>query len=423
MDMRRRGGMNLEAIQEQIRDLDAQDAANEVHLLDLLILLSKRRKFILWFTFGVAVLTAIVVLLVPSKFTATTVVLPPGQNSSMASTLLNQLGGSSSLASLAGGGLGIKSSGDMYVSLFRSRTVEDALIQRFGLMSRYKTKTMADVRKAFEERSTVILGAKDGLIRITVTDRDPKMAAAIANAYVEEFRKLSDHLAITEASQRRVFFQQQLVEANQNLAAAEEALKHTEQTTGVLQVDSQARSLIESGALLRGQVVAKEVELQAMRSYATEDNPQMVIAEQQLDALKSQLAKLGASDANSSSDIIVPKGNIPQAGMEYVRKLRDEKYYETIFELIAKQFEMAKLDEAREGAIVQVAEVAVPPDKRSSPHRTLTVILLTLIAFCTALVWAFAAERWRLWQLDPNTRGKILTLRHSYSKAEDSPIL
>ncbi|MGA2653927.1 MAG: Wzz/FepE/Etk N-terminal domain-containing protein [Terracidiphilus sp.] len=411
--------MKSEAIQEHTRDLEAQGAAaNEVHLLDLLILLSKRRKFIFWFTFGVAVLTAIIVLVVPSKFTATTVVLPPGQNSSMSSALLSQLGGSSALASAAGAGLGIKNPGDMYVSLFRSRTIEDALIQRFGLMARYKVKKITDARRAFEDRSTVTLGVKDGLIRITVTDFDPNLAAEIANAYVDEFRKLSANLAITEASQRRIFFQQQLLEANQNLTAAEVALKNTEQSTGVLQPDSQARSLIESGAILRGQVVAKEVELQAMRSYATEDNPQMVVAEQQLTALKAQLAKLGATDENLSSDIIVPKGNIPQAGMEYIRKLRDEKYYETIFELIAKQLEMAKLDEARQGAIVQVADVAVPPDKKSSPQRTLIVVLMTLIAFVIAVLWTLSSEQWHRMQRDPDTYDKVQTLRQLFSKKQ-----
>jgi uncharacterized protein involved in exopolysaccharide biosynthesis len=299
----------------------------------------------------------------------------------------------------------------MYVSLFRSRTVEDSVIQRFGLMARYRQKKMTDARREFEDRSTVVLGIKDGLIRIGVTDRDPRLAAGIANGYVDEFRKLSSNLAITEASQRRIFFQQQMLEANENLATAEEAMKRTEQSTGVLQVDSQARSLIESGAVLRGQIVAKEVQLQGMRSYATEDNPQMLQAKQELAALEGQLVKLSGSDENSNADIIVPKGNIPEAGMEYIRKLRDVKYYETIAELIAKQFEIAKLDEARQGAIVQVVDVAVAPDKKSSPHRTVIVVLMTLIAFAIAVFSALAAERWEQTMRDPEKRRRIQMLR------------
>jgi uncharacterized protein involved in exopolysaccharide biosynthesis len=385
----------------------------EVHLLDLLIILSKRRKFIFRFTLGSALAAVLIVLLIPNRYTAETVVLPPGQNSSMSSALLSQMGGSA-LASLAGGSLGIKNPGDMYVSLFRGRAIEDSLIQRFGLMQRYHAKNLSDARKVFETRSTVVLGVKDGLIRISANDSDPKMAADIANGYVDEFRKLSANLAISEASQRRAFFQQQLLEANENLAAAEEAMKHTEQSTGILQIDSQARSLIESAAILRGQIATQEVELQGMSSYATEKNPQVVTAQQRLIALKAELAKLSGTDANPGSNIMVPKGNIPEAGIEYLRKLRDVKYYETIMELIAKQFEMAKLDEAREGAIIQVSDLAVPPDKKSSPHRSLIVVLMTLIAFVTSILWVLSAARWNEALSDPVNNGKFQALRNLY---------
>lgn len=390
-------------------DLTAQG----VPFWDLLILLSKHRKFIFGFTLGTAVLAAVVVLLIPNKYTAETVVMPPAQNSSMSSALLSQMG-AGSLASLAGGSLGIKNAGETYVSLFRGRTIEESLIQRFGLMQRYQEKRMSDARKKFESRSSVTLGVKDGLIQISVTDRDPKMAADIANAYVDEFRKLSANLAISEASQRRVFFQQQLLEANQNLAAAEEAMKQTEQSTGILQIDSQAKSLIESAAILRGQITAQEVELQSMSSYATEKNPQVATAQQRLIALKSQLAKLSGTDANPGSDIMVPKGNIPEAGIQYIRKLRDVKYYETIMELIAKQFEMAKLDEAREGAIIQVSDIAVPPDKKSSPPRTIIVIVTGFFAFILSVLGVIAREGYSKARLDPVCSEKISALRDTF---------
>jgi capsule polysaccharide export protein KpsE/RkpR len=299
----------------------------------------------------------------------------------------------------------------MYVSLLRSRTVEDAVIQRFGLMARYRKKTMVDAQNAFERHSSVVLGTKDGLIRVKVEDRDPKLAAEIANGYVEELRKLSANLAITEASQRRLFFQQQLLEAKDNLSAAEEAMKHTEQSTGVLQIDSQAKSLIEAAAVLRGQVVAKEVQLQAMRSYATEDNPELMIAKQQLAALKAQLSKLAGAEQDSGSDFMVPKGKVPEAGMEYIRKLRDVKYYETIYELIAKQFELAKLDEARQGTVIQVADMAVPPDKKSYPPRTIIVVLVTLLVFGASVLFALVSERWAESLRAPETSAKMQMLR------------
>jgi uncharacterized protein involved in exopolysaccharide biosynthesis len=408
-------GMKSEAIGEGTRIEMTQNASDEqLHLLDLLTFLSVRRKFVAWFTLGTAVFTTIIVLILPSKYTAATLILPPGQNSSTSSAILGQLGGSGALASLAGGSLGIKSPGDMYVALFRSRTVEDALIQRFDLMRRYHTKTMEDTRTEFESRSTVALGAKDGLIRISVTDRDPKLAAEMANACVEFFRKQSDNLAITEAAQRRVFFQQQLLEANQNLTIAEEALKRAEQSTGVLQIDSQAKSLIQSAATLNGQIAAKQVQLQGMRSFATEDNPQMMMAEQELGALKAQLAKLTGTSENSSSDIIMPKGNIPEAGMEYLNKLRDVRYYETVEELIAKQFEVAKLDEARQGQDVQVVDPAVPPEKRSFPRRTLTIFVATLLGFLIACGWSLLAHGFASLKNKPAERLRLERLRATF---------
>jgi len=294
---------------------------------------------------------------------------------------MGQLAGSSALASMAGASLGIKNPGDMYVSLFHSRTVEDALIQKFDLMTRYREKTLVDTRAAFEDHAAVTLGVKDGLIKVAVTDRDSNFAAQLANAYVAEFRKHTDTLAISEASQRRAFFQQQLLEANDNLANAEQSLKETQQSTGVLQLDSQAKALIESASVLRGQIAAKEVELQSMRSFATEDNPQVVIAQQQLDALKGQLAKIGGT----GSGFGIPESKLSQAGISYLNSYRNLRYYETVEQLLAQQFEAAKLDEARQGTI-EVSDVAVPPDKKSSPKRTL---LIAAAFFASMLLSAF----------------------------------
>jgi uncharacterized protein involved in exopolysaccharide biosynthesis len=318
------------------------------------------------------------------------------------------------LATLAAGsGLGVKNTAEVYAALFQSRTVEDAVIQRFGLKARYRKKTLVETRRKFEKHTAVVLGPRDGLIRIRVEDRDPVLAAAIANGYVEEFRKNSARLAITEASQRRLFFEQQLAETKEKLAAAEEAMKSTAQSTGVLQIDSQSRALIETAAILRGQVVAKQVQIQAMRSFATEDNPELVVVRQQLAALRAQLAKLGGAGQDPESGLLVTKGRIPQAGMEFVRKLRDVKYNETVFELIAKQLELARLDEARQGAIIQVADVAVPPDKKSSPHRAVILVLIALLALVGSSLWARARERWVQALSEPEQQARIQRLRET----------
>jgi uncharacterized protein involved in exopolysaccharide biosynthesis len=298
------------------------------------------------------------------------------------------------LASLAGGSSLLKNPADMYVALITSRTVEDAIIQRFGLMAEYHEKRMSDARKELEKRTTAVAGAKDGLIRLSVEDRDPKRASDLANSYVEEFRKLSATLAITEAARRRLFFQQQLEQARDELTKAEEAMRETQQSTGVLQIDSQARSLIESAAILRGQVVAKQVQIQSMRSFAAEDNPALILAKQELAALEAQLERVAGSQPDNGSDLILSKGRVTGAGLEYLRRLRDLKYNETVFELLAKQFEIAKLDEAREGSIVQVVDSAVVPDKRSSPHRLLIIIGTITFSFFVACFWAVMREGW-----------------------------
>ncbi|MGA9689303.1 MAG: GNVR domain-containing protein, partial [Candidatus Sulfotelmatobacter sp.] len=362
----------------------------DVSVLDVLVLLLERKRFVVRFVLSAFALAIMVSLLLPVQYEAKTVLLPPAQNSSIGSALMGQLGNLGtlgSLASLAGGSLGLKNPADMYVSLLTSRTVEDAMIQRFGLMKEYREKRMSDTRKELERRTTAIAGTKDGLIRLSVEDHDPTRAAELANGYVEEFRKLSASLAITEAARRRLFFEQQLQQAKEKLTQAEEAMTKTERTTGVLQIDSQARSLIESAAVLRGQVVAKQVQIEGMRSFATDDNPALVLAKQELAALQSQLEHLAGSQTDTGSDINLSKGRVTEAGMEYLRRFRDLKYQETVFELLAKEFEVAKLDEAREGSIIQVVDAAVPPDRKSSPHRALIVLGATIFAFFIAVFW------------------------------------
>jgi tyrosine-protein kinase Etk/Wzc len=365
------------------------ETESEVSVLGILALLAGHKRLILFAVVGAALLSTVVAFLLPVRYEANIVMMPPQQNSSIGSTL-GQLGSAGSLgslaplASLASGGLGIKNPTDMYVSLLTSRTVEDALIQRFGLMAEYREKRLSDARRELENRTIAVAGAKDGLIRISVEDRDPRRAAELANGYVEEFRKLSASLAITEAARRRLFFEQQLQEAKDNLSVAEEAMRATQQSTGVLQIDSQARSLIESAAILRGQVVAKQVQIQSMRSFAAEDNPRLVLAKQELAALQAQLDRLAGSKPDAGSDIILSKGRVTGSGVEYMRRFRELKYHETVFELLAKQFEIAKLDEAREGSIIQVVDTAVAPDKRSSPHRILIVVSVTILAFFLA---------------------------------------
>ena len=384
----------------------------EISLLDLLIVLAERRRLILCVTLTFALLSTVIALILPKRYTATVVLLPPQQNSSMGAAIASQLGNLGGMAALAGGNLGIKNPNDMYVAMLKSRSVEDAMVQHFGLMQEYRQNYPSDARKAFEHHATVEGNGKDGLIHISVEDSDPNRASELANGYVNQFRNLSEHLAITEASQRRLFFEQQLEQSKNNLATAEEALKETQQKTGLIQLDSQARALIESAAALRAQIATKEVQIQAMRTFATGENAQLIQSEQELEGLRAQLARLGGSESIDSG-LMVPRGQVPEAGLEYVRKLRDVKYYETIFDILARQFEIAKLDEAKQGAVVQVVDAAIPPDKRSFPKRGLIVAVSTAVGFFVGLLIALLQASYRHLRSSPDVSQKLSILHRS----------
>lgn len=393
---------------------------DEISLLDLLIVLAERKRIIIGITAAFAVLAVVISLLLPVRYTASVTLLPPQQNTSMGAALASQLGNLGGMAALAGGSLGLKNPNDMFVAMFKSRTVEDAMIQHFGLMNEYNKKYLSDARKKFESIATVDGGGKDGLIHISVEDHDPKRAAELANGYVDQFRAQSQHLAITEASQRRLFFEQELEQAKNNLANAEEALKQTEQTTGLIQLDSQARALIESATSLRAEITAREVQIQGMQTYATGENAQLVQAQHELASLRAQLAKLGGSEDSASSGLIVPKGRVPEAGLEYVRKLRDVKYNETIFDILARQFEIAKLDEAKEGALIQVVDPAIVPDRRSFPKRGLIVIGATALGFFIGILIAFSQAGFRRMKDDPEATEKITLLKQTIFSVKPS---
>ena len=232
---------------------------------------------------------------------------------------------------------------------------------------------MQDTRKAFEKKRRITSG-KDGMISIEVDDKDPKVAADIANAHVDELMVLTKTFAITEASQRRLFFEKQLKLAKDELANAELALRKTQENTGMLQLSGQVQGIIASMAQLKGVIASKEVEAASMRTFATGQNPALVRVNEELRSLRGQLEKLQAKQDGKDGGLLTSTGNIPEVGLEYVRKLRDVKYYETVFELLAKQFEMAKIDEAKDTSTIQQLDKAIPADKNSGPKRLMIAL-------------------------------------------------
>lgn len=386
-------------------------------LLDILIILASQKQLIFKVTLACCLLSVIVSFLLPTRYTAKATVLPPRQNSPLDAMLSTDLGGGSSqmgslggIAALADAGLGLGNPNDRYVGMLKSRIVEDSVIQSLGLMNEYHKKYLSDARKKLEDRTDVTGDGKDKLIHISVEDSNPQRAVEIVNAYIGKFRDLQRQLAVSEASQRGSFFEQQLEQAKNNLANAEEALKRTEETTGLIELNSQAEALIGTAATLRGQIAAREMMIQGLETYATGQNAQLVEAQQELASLRAQLAKLGGSE-ESADGLIVPKGLVPQAGLEYVRKLRDVKYYEAIFAILAHQYELAKLDEAKAGAITQVVDPAIVPDKRSFPKRGLIVIGTTVLGFLIGAFVALVRAGLMRMKSDTETNSKLALLK------------
>jgi uncharacterized protein involved in exopolysaccharide biosynthesis len=386
-------------------------SGQEVSLLDMLIVLAKRKRLIAGTTVAAALLALIVCFLIPDRYKATATLLPPQQQQSLASTMASQLSsGVAVIGALAGKDLGgLKNPSDLYVGLLKSRSVADALVQRFALMDVYHRKQLSDARSRLE-KATEIEAAKNGFITVSVEDKDRKRAAAIANGYVEELRRLTSTIAVSEAGQRRLFFEQQLRKAKDDLADAEIAYKETEEKTGVIHMDTQARATISAVASMRAQIATTQVRLQAMRSFATSQNPDVILLEQELAGRRTQLAELEKRQNGGPGNLQMSAGVIPEAGLQYIRRLRDLKYYEAIFELLARQFEAAKLDEAREGAVIQVVDQAVEPDKKSAPFRTLIVLAFAFAGFVISALWVFCAEALSAARQDPEQSEQISKL-------------
>jgi uncharacterized protein involved in exopolysaccharide biosynthesis len=379
---------------DDVTNTETTEASREdgINVLDLLIVLAKRKWLILGLPFVMAVLTAIGSMFVPFVWTGTTRILPPQQNNMGAGALLSQLGqlggALGGLANVAGGALGSVRANDIYIAMLKSRTMADNLIARFNLNKYYESEEyQSDTRKVLDKRTTIISG-REGIITIEVEDKDPKFAVELANAYVEELGKLTKVIAVTEASRRRLFFEQQLAEAKENLTAAEIAAREALEQGGLMQVEAQGRTLIEVTARLRAQISVTEVLIGSMRTFAAEGSPDLQSARQELAALRQELARVeGTSPATAPG-----KSDKAGTGLQNVERLRKVKYYEILYELLARQYEVAKIDEARDATIIQVLDMAIIPDRRTRPKRALSVLISGTVFLFVAIVAAFVLE-------------------------------
>jgi uncharacterized protein involved in exopolysaccharide biosynthesis len=386
---------NLNAQQASAETMDD----DELNLLDLLQVVVDNLRLLVLGPLACGLAALCISFAITPTFTAKTQFLPPQQQQSAAASILASFG---ALSGLAGAATGIKSPSDQYIAFMKSVSVQDALIDRFKLMEMYEAKLKTDARQALLGAVRIASG-KDGLISVEVDDKDPKLAADLANAHVEELHNLLGRLAVTEAQQRRMFFEKQLQTTKDNLSKADVALKSSGINSSVLK--SSPSSAVEAVARLKAGISVQEVKIGSMRNYLTDSAPEFKQALNELASLKTQLSKAEQEEpaVKDASD--------------YVARYREFKYHEVMFELFAKQFELAKVDESREGAVIQVLDVAQSPERKAKPKKALIAIIATLVAGFALLLFVFVRNAFRNSLQDESTKAKLEALQKSWQSA------
>ena len=349
---------------------ELEDEDSGPSLIEILTWLGQGKRLIAISTGAAWLLALAVALLLPPQFTASITMLPPGSQqqggSAAALAALSQLGG-------LAGGMGAKTPDELYVALLKSGSVVKALDDEFKLQDRYGVKSFTHLRKTITNYVRVSSDKKSGVITVEVDDKEPDFSAKLANAHFKALTELLSRLAVGEAKQRRVFFEEQLRETKEHLIEAEQNLRKLQESSGVIVLDKQAEALISGAAALRAQIAAREVQMKVLRTSATEQNPDVVRLSSEMRALKSELARIESNTApavgsNGSVSITdVPVGKIPEAALDFVRAQREFKLQEALLEGIIRQFEMAKLDEAKDGPVLQQIDIAVPLTPSPNP--------------------------------------------------------
>jgi tyrosine-protein kinase Etk/Wzc len=390
----------------------SQATPREFDVLDVFLILAARKRLIFWASVGGFVLGILLVLTVAPTFTAKALILPPQQDQSSGNAFMGQFGALASMSGL-GASLGIKNPVDLYIGMLSSQTVTDGIIKRFDLARIYHPKRYSDLRVLVTKKAKFVAG-KDGMISISVSDKDPRTAAAMANAYVDELYHLNNRLAIGGASQKRLFYDQQLAQEKDKLADAEVALKKTEEATGVIAPLGQTENIIRQVAQLQAEITAREVQLDTLRTSSTEQNPDVVRLNSELTGLRGQLRDLesgSSSTKHAPGDIFISTANVPQAGLEYIRKERDVKYHQFLFDLLARQYEAARIDEAKAAPVIQVVDPALAPDRKSAPFRALWAIIGGFLGVFFSAAWVFTSHIYNRLEADETHGQRLAVLR------------
>lgn len=372
----------------------------EISLLDLLQTVADNLRLLILGPLLAGLAALGISFAIAPTYTATVRFLPPQQQQSSAASMLASLG---ALGGLAGAASGLKNPSDQYLAFMRSQSVQDALIDRFDLVKRYEADLREDARKTLQASSRSSSGTKDGLITVEVDDKDPKFAAELANAHVQELQKLLARLAVTEAQQRRLFFEKQLQLAKDNLTRAEQALKASGVNSSALKTSPQAA--VEGVARLRAGITAQEIKIASMRGFLSETAPEFRQALTELSAMRTQLARAEAQEPQSAG------------GSDYVARYRDFKYHETLFDLFAKQYELARVDESREGAVIQILDAAKPPERKSKPKKALIAVITTLAVGFALLLFVFVRQALANASRNQESAEKLSRLKTAFGRA------
>jgi len=393
----------------------AQDARETA--IQRLRLLWERRRTLIRSAIAGLLFGTLFAFLLPKRFEATTQLMPPDSESSSGIAMMAALTArsGSGLGAIAGDLLGVKSSGALFIGILRSRTVEDRLIERFELRKVYGTRLDETARRKLAEKTSISEDRKSGIITITVTDNDPKRAAAMAQAYVFELDRLVAQVSTFSARREREFLEERLKAVQVDLENAEKEFSQFASKNNAIDIKEQGRTMVEAAAALEGQLIAAKSELEGLKQIYTDNNVRVRAIRARVTELQSQLEKIGGKGENASStdnvqgDPLYPSiRKLPLLGVAFADLYRRTKVQEAVFEALTQQYELAKVQEAKETPSVKVLDDARVPEKKSFPPRLLIIFLCTFLSIAGAVAFTLGQARWT--EVDPADPGKVLAL-------------
>jgi capsule polysaccharide export protein KpsE/RkpR len=373
-------------------------------------LLWERRRFLLRWTIRGLIASALLAFLIPKRYESTTRIIPSDSQSAAPMAMMAAMAGkSSALGMLASDMLSMKDPGGAYVGILESDTLQDRLIDRFDLRKVYWDRYMYDARKDLSRFSDISQDHKNGIITIAVTDRDPKRAAALGQAYVDELDRMVAQLSTSSARRERIFIEDRLKVVKQKLDTAAQQFSEYASKNTTIDVNAQAKAMVEAGATLQGQLIAAQSELEGLEQIYTPNNVRVRSLQARIGELRRQMEKMGGDSTPPSpdgtkedpkSDQLYPAiRQLPLLGVRWADLYRETKIQETVYEMLTQQYEMAKIQEAKETPTVKVLDEAMVPEKKASPPRLVIIILGSLFVFSFASAWILAGAGWQ--RMDP----------------------